>query len=423
MQHVQSYYAASAHPSTVRPALDGDVHVDICVVGGGIAGCSAALELAERGYQVVLLEARRIGWGASGRSGGQAICGFGTSQQAIVDLVGLEAARRMWDVSVEALAQLRRRVADHAIDCDLHWGHLHVATRERQRRELEDHQRELEDCFRYGDTRLLDRAGVESLLATRRYCAGLFDPRSGHLHPLNYTLGLARAAELAGVTIHESTVVTSIEPGERVRVATSCGTVTARHVVLARGGYLDGVRTAADWRVMPVGTYVVATEPLGEDRVRTLMRENYAVADVNFVLDYFRHSADYRLLFGGRVSYSGINESDSGRATRARMLRVFPQLADARLDYVWGGYVDITMNRAPDFGHVAPNVLYLQGFSGHGIAMAGMAGRLAAEAVAGQAERFDLFGRLPHHVFPGGRALRTPALVLGMLWYRLRDLL
>ena len=423
MQHVKSYYAASANPSPVRPALAGDVHADVCVVGGGIAGCSTALELAGRGYQVVLLEARRIGWGASGRSGGQAICGFGTSQQKIVDLVGLDAARRMWEVSVEALALLRRRVAEHAIDCDLHWGHLHVAILERQRRELEDHQRELEDCYGYGGTRLMDRAGVESLIATRRYCAGLFDPGSGHLHPLNYTLGLARAAEASGATIHESTVVTSIEHGDRVRVATPSGTVIARHVVLARGGYLDGVRTMADWRVMPVGTYVVATEPLGRDRIHALMRENYAVADLNFALDYFRCSEDDRLLFGGRVSYSGINESDTGRATRARMLKVFPQLADARLDHVWGGYVDITMNRAPDFGHVAPNVLYLQGFSGHGIAMAGMAGRLAAEAVAGQAERFDLFARLPHHVFPGGRMLRTPALVLGMLWYRLRDLL
>jgi gamma-glutamylputrescine oxidase len=199
----------------------------------------------------------------------------------------------------------------------------------------------------------------------------LYDPGSGHLHLLNYTLGLARAA---------------------------------------------------DWRVMPVGSYVVATEQLGEQRIQGLMRENYAVADVNFVLDYFRRSADHRLIFGGRVSYSGIDERDTGRATRAGMIRVFPQLADMRLDHVWGGYVDITMNRAPDFGRLAPNVFYLQGFSGHGIAMAGMAGRLAAQATAGQAERFDLFGRIPHRLFPGGRTLRTPALVLGMLWYRLRDL-
>jgi gamma-glutamylputrescine oxidase len=423
MQHVGSYYAASANPSPERPPLEGDVRADVCVVGGGIAGCSAALDLAARGYSVVLLEARRVGWGASGRSGGQAIFGFGASQETIVAQAGIDVARRMWDLSVEALALLRRRVAEHAIDCDLQWGHLHVATRERQRRELEELQRELEDCYGYGDTRLMDRDEVESLLATRRYCAGLFDPGSGHLHPLNYTLGLARAAETAGARIHESTLVTAIAPGAKVKVSTGRGTVTASHVVLARGGYLDGVRTPADWRVMPVGTYVVATEPLGAERMGALMRENYAVADVNFVLDYFRCSADHRLLFGGRVSYSGIDASDDGRATRARMLRVFPQLADARVDYVWGGYVDISMNRAPDFGRVAPNVLYLQGFSGHGIAMAGMAGRLAAEAVAGQAERFDLFGRLPHSVFPGGPALRTPALVLGMLWYRLRDLL
>ena len=423
MDHAASYYAATAHPAPARPPLEGDVRADVCVVGAGIAGCSAALDLAARGYRVVLLEARRVGWGASGRSGGQAIFGFGTTQKSVVAAVGVEDARRMWDVSVEALELLRRRVSDHAIDCDLNWGHLHVATKQRQLRELAQLQQELAETYGYGSPQLLDRAGVESLLATRRYCGGLFDPGSGHLHPLNYTLGLARAAEAAGVRVCESSAVTSILPGDPVRIATARGTVSADFAVLARGGYVEGLRTAADWRVMPVGTYVVATEPLGEQRSRGLMRENYAVADVNFVLDYFRRSADHRLIFGGRVSYSGIDERDTGRATRARMIGVFPQLADVRLDHVWGGYVDITMSRAPDFGRLAPNVFYLQGFSGHGIAMAGMAGQLAAQAIAGLAERFDLFGRLPHRVFPGGRALRTPALVLGMLWYRLRDLI
>src|SRR5690606_27357850 len=253
----------------------------------------------------------------------------------------------------------------------------------------------------YHSPRLLARGEVEGLLATRRYCAGLFDPGSGHLHPLNYTLGLASAAEAAGAVIHEATHVSAVEPGAPVRITTAQGSVAADFAVLARGGYVDRLKAASNWRIMPVGTYVVATEPLGEPRIAALMRENIAVADVNFVLDYFRRSADHRLLFGGRVSYSGIDARDTGRATRARMLRVFPQLADARLDYVWGGYVDITMSRAPDFGRLGPGVLYLQGFSGHGIAMAGMAGRLAAEAIAGQAERFDLFGRLRHHVFPG----------------------
>jgi len=423
MRHARSWYAATANEAPAHPALVGEASCDVCVVGAGIAGCATALELAERGYRVVLLEAERVGWGASGRSGGQAIFGYGTSPSSLAAQVGLETARRLWDVSIEALDWVRDRVARHGIECDLNWGHLHVATRPRQRDELLALQQELADAYGYRSPRFMERGDVEALLATTRYCAGLYDPRSGHLHPLNYTLGLARAAVAAGAVIHEGSAVTRIAPGDPVRLVTTRGTVTARHAVLTRGGYLGGLDTPADWRVMPVGTYVVATEPLGAERIAALIRENVAVADVNFVLDYFRRSSDHRLLFGGRVSYSGIDTRDTGRATAARMRRVFPQLADVRLDYVWGGYVDISMNRAPDFGRIGGNVHYLQGFSGHGIAMAGMAGRLAAEAIAGQAERFDLYGRLRNRPFPGGPLLRTPALVLGMLWYRLRDLL
>jgi len=423
MPAVASYYAATAHPSPHRPALAQELVADVCVVGGGIAGCAAALELAERGYRVVLLEAQHVGWGASGRSGGQAIVGFGISEASLVALVGRERARRLWDLSVEALGWLRMRVARHLIECDLNWGHLHVAIKPRQREALRQLQHELEDLYDYRTLRFLDRQDVQSLLATTRYVAGLYDSGSGHLHPLNYTLGLARAAEAAGVQIFEGSTVRRIEPGEPARVRTAHGGVTARFVVLARGGYLAGLHCPSDWRIMPVGTYVCATEVLGAPRLRSLMRENVAVADTNFVLDYFRPSADHRLLFGGRVSYSGINERDTGRATRERMLKVFPQLADVRLEYVWGGYVDITMSRAPDFGRLGPNLYYLQGFSGHGIALAGLSGRLVAEAIAGQSERFDLFGQLRHHVFPGGRRLRSPALVLAMGWYRLRDLL
>jgi gamma-glutamylputrescine oxidase len=421
MPHARSWYAATAHEAPAHPTLAGDVSCDVCVVGAGIAGCATALELAERGYRVVVLEAERVGWGASGRSGGQAIFGYGTSQASLAAEVGIDIARRLWDVSIEALDWVRDRVARHGIDCDLNWGHLHVATRPRQRDELLALQQELADVYGYRSPRFMERSDVEALLATTRYCAGLYDPRSGHLHPLNYTLGLARAAVAAGAVIHEGSAVARIVPGDPLRLVTSRGTVTARHAVLTRGGYVAGLRTPADGRVMPVGTYVVATEPLGAERIAALIRENVAVADVNFVLDYFRRSADHRLLFGGRVSYSGIDTRDTGRATAARMHRVFPQLADVRLDYVWGGYVDISMNRAPDFGRIGGNLYYLQGFSGHGIAMAGMAGRLAAEAITGQSGRFDLYGRLRHRAFPGGRLLRTPALVLGMLWYRLRD--
>jgi gamma-glutamylputrescine oxidase len=341
----------------------------------------------------------------------------------LLQQVGRDDARRMWDISVEGVELLRRRVEQHQIDCDLHWGQMHVGVRPRHTAELSEWQKELEQEYGYAGLKYLSKLEVGEWLATDRYNSGLYDPRGGHLHPLNYTLGLARAAEAAGVRIYEGTPVTSLRPGDPLRIETGRGSVTASYAVAGRGGYLDDLKLKSDWRVMPVGTYVVATEPLGEERISALIRRNVAIADVNFVLDYFRRSADHRLLFGGRVSYSGIDALNTGRATRARMVKVFPQLADVRIDYAWGGFVDITMNRAPDFGRLGSNVFYLQGFSGHGIAMAGMAGQLAAEAIAGQAERFDMFSRIPHQAFPGGRTLRTPALVLAMLWFRLKDLL
>lgn len=422
-QQALSYYAASANPAPEHPALRGDISADVCVIGGGIAGCSTALELAERGYKVVLLEGQRIGWGASGRSGGQAISGFASGQTKLVNQVGADNAKRMWDISLEGLQLIRERVAKHHIDCDLHWGQMHVAIKPRHRDVLLHEQREAEETYGYRQLEFLEREQVESLLETKRYCAGLYDSGSGHLHPLNYTLGLAAAASAAGVTIHEHSLVTNINHDQPAVVTTAGGRVRAKFVVLCCNAYLNTLVPSLRSRIMPVGTYIVATQSLGAERMQRLMRENIAVTDVNFVLDYFRRSADHRLLFGGRVSYSGLDPFNTANATRKRMLNVFPQLADVRIDYSWGGYVDITMSRAPDFGRVAPHIYYLQGFSGHGIALTGIAGRLAAEAIAGQAERFDLFTRLKHRNFPGGELLRTPALVLAMLWYRARDLL
>ncbi|NJD30564.1 MAG: FAD-binding oxidoreductase [Gammaproteobacteria bacterium] len=424
MQHIRSYYAASAHASPPREALRGDVTADVCVLGGGIAGCSTALNLAERGYKVVLLEGRRIGWGASGRSGGQAIFGFAAGQDKLVAQVGKETARRMFDVSVEAIEVLKNRVARHAIDCDLNWGQMHVAIKHRHVTELKAWREELERDYGYVSPRWLEQREVREILATERYIGGLLDPRSGHLHPLNYTLGLAHAAEAAGARIFEGSQVTRLDHGDQVTLTTDGGTVRAKFVALCCNAYIDdAISPKLRARIMPVGTYIVATEPLGESRMKALMRDNVAVTDINWVLDYFRRSADHRLLFGGRVSYSGLDPLNTQRATRARMLKVFPQLADVSIAYSWGGYVDITMSRAPDFGRLAPNVYYLQGFSGHGIALTGMAGQLVAEAIAGQAERFDMFTKLRHRDFPGGPRLRTPALVLAMLWFRLKDLL
>jgi gamma-glutamylputrescine oxidase len=421
--HVDSYYAATANAAPAYPELAGDVGCDVCVVGGGIAGCSSALHLAERGYRVILLEDKRIGWGASGRSGAQALPGFACSQQKLAQLVGRADSRALWDVTVEGLALIRDLIRRHRIACDWVDGQMHAAIKPRHRAELVECAELLEREYDYRSVRLIDAPELAELLATNRYIAGLYDSNSGHLHSLNYTLGLAAAAQRAGVQLYENTRALRYDAGSQTRVHTPRGVVRCRHLVLCGNTYLNGTAPALTSRIIGVGTYIVATEPLGAERAQELIRNNMAVSDLNWVIDYFRRSADHRLLFGGRVSYSGLDPANTARATRARMLGVFPQLEDARIEYTWGGYVDITMNRAPHFGRLAPNVYFLQGFSGHGIALTGIAGKLIAEAVAATSERFDVFARIPHRSFPGGALLRRPTLVLAMLYYRLRDLL
>lgn len=421
-QHVDSWYAASANPFPALPALEGDTTVDVCIIGAGMTGCSTALDLAARGYKVLVLEGARVGWGASGRSGGQFIHDYACGNHKLQALVGKDEARKHWDISIQALDLVRERVRQHNIDCDLQDGYCAVAIKDRQRDALLEEQDFLASEYNF-PTEFWDGDALSQRLNSSRYIAGLYDGRSGHLHPLNYTLGLAQAALNAGARIVEQTRATSIEHGSKVRVKTERGTVTANFVVLGGNAYLGELVPQLDRKIMPVGTYIMATEPLGKERAENLIRNGMSVCDTNFVLDYFRLSSDYRLLFGGRVSYSRLEPLNLTQRLYNHMVRVFPQLNGVQPAYTWGGYVDITMNRAPHFGRLAPNVYFAQGFSGHGVALTGMAGRLIADAITGQAERFDLFGKIPHHDFPGGRRFRTPALVLAMAWYRLRDLL
>ncbi|HEY4445636.1 MAG TPA: FAD-binding oxidoreductase [Steroidobacteraceae bacterium] len=427
-----SYYAASAgssagldpaRPETHRETLRGSIRADVAVLGGGIAGCSAALHLAKRGYRVALLEARAVGFGASGRSGGQTIFGLAASQKALAAEVGRDDARRLFDLSVEALDLTQSLIDEHAIDCDYHPNHVHVAVKPRHLQELEEWVHELHDECGYPSARLLNRQELEAHVRSERYLGGLIDPRSGHLHPLKFTRGVARAAEAAGAKLFENSQVLRYEEGPEVTVHTAQGSVRCAHLVLCGNAYIGAVAPSLARRILGVGTYIIATEPLGEERVRALLPSNAAIADINWILDYFRRSADHRLLFGGRVSYSAVQPPHLAESMRKRMLRIFPTLADVKVAYAWGGYLDITMNRAPDFGRLAPNVFYMQGFSGHGMSLTGLAGKLVAEAVAGSAERFDVFARIPHRDFPGGRLFRRPSLMLAMMYYRLRDVL
>ena len=418
-----SWYEATAPRLAAQPALAGDVEADVCVVGGGIAGCSTALHLAERGYRVVLLEAERVGFGASGRSGGQLIPGYASGMAKLAAQLGKADARRLWDFSVEGVELTRDLVQRHRIDCDLVWGHMHVGIKPRQRDELKEWQREQEDDFGYRKLRFVERDEVEQWIASKRYIAGLYDTGAGHLHPLRFTIGLGQAAIAAGAQLCENSCVTRIERGATVTVRTERGSVRAKYVALcANIGHNELSRTLAR-KTIGIASYIVATKPLGAERAEALLRDNIAVADINWIIDYYRRSPDHRLLFGGRVSYSGIDPLGTARATRQRMLNVFPQLADAEIEYAWGGIIDISMSRAPNFGRLDPNIYFLQGFSGHGMALTSIAGKIVAESIAGQAERFDIFARLRHHDFPGGRLFRRPTLVMAMTWFRLRDFL
>lgn len=420
----KSYYEDSVQREPAEPALCGDIQTDVVVVGAGFAGLSAAIELAQRGYQVVVLEAERIGSGASGRNGGQAIVGFASGQSPLEQQLGKADARRAWEMSLEAIDLLDHRIAEFDIDCDRVHGYLYVAETERKAKALEAEMTAMDRDYGL-PTEWAAGADVQRFIQSPRYCAAAFEDKSGHLHPLKYGLGLARAAKRLGVKIFEKSPVLDVRRGPTLTAITAKGQVRASFGVLAGnctlGEYGPKVAPEIKARIMPVGTYIIGTAPLDPERCRRLIARNAAVCDNNFVLDYFRFSADHRMLFGGRVSYSARTPARLEERMAERMAAVFPELGSVAIEHVWGGFVDISMNRAPDFGRLGSNVYYLQGFSGHGVALTGLAGRLVAQAVVGQSERFDVFASLQHRPFPGGAWLRMPSLVLGMWYHRLRE--
>lgn len=424
--HQHSYYEASVQRPRFLPPLQGAHRFDVVVVGAGFAGLSSAIALAQRGYSVAVLEADRLCSGASGRNGGQALVGYASGQGPFEQQLGRADARRAWDISLRAVDRVAQRIAEFDIDCDWVSGSLCVADSPRKARALEADMQWLEQNYGFM-AEFAHGAQVQQHIGSSRYCAAAYEKRSGHLHPLKYGLGLARAAQSLGVQIFEKSPVRSIRRGAPLTMETDQGSVTAAFGVLAGncmlGEYAPGAAPELNARIMPVGTYIIGTAPLSEDLCQRLMPHNAAVCDNNFVLDYFRLSADRRMLFGGRVSYSTRTPSQLKEVMAARMGQVFPALKQVPVEFVWGGFVDITMNRAPDFGRLGDNLYYLQGFSGHGLALSGLAGELLAQALAGQAEQFDVFARLQHRDFPGGRWLRTPTLVLGMAYHRLMDAL
>ena len=418
-QYPASYYAATAAPLAAFAPLKGETRADVCIVGGGYTGLSSALHLAQKGYDVALLEAHRIGFGASGRNGGQLGSGQRQDQDWIERSVGVQTAHRLWDMAEEAKALVRSLITDHAMPVTYHPGLAHACWSDAEVRHAHAYGEKLQRDYGYDQLEPLDRAGIQVLVGSTAYKGGEIDHGAGHLHPLNYAIGLAMAAVAAGVRIYETSEVHHIKHGAKPVVQTGQGRVICDHVILAGNGYLGNLDRKIAARVMPINNFIVATEPLG-DRAKDILSQPIAVADTRFVVNYWRLSEDNRLLFGGGESY-GYKFPDIIKTVMKPLLQVYPQLKDVKIDYAWGGTLAITMNRMPCFARPAPNVLSASGYSGHGVAMATLAGKIMAEAVGAQAERFDLMAALPYMRFPGGAGLRWPLLVTAMIWYSMRD--
>lgn len=419
-KYPSSWYAATAHDLPAFPPLAGDVQADVCVVGAGYTGLSAALHLAQKGRRVVLLDAQRVGFGASGRNGGQLGSGQRQDQEALIKMVGPTDARKLWLLAEEAKQVTKGLIAKHNIHCDLKPGVAWTASSPREAQHMQDYAHLLEREYGYDQIEHLDGDACHALCPSPVYKGGILDMGAGHLHPLNYAIGLARAAHDAGVVIHEGSEVQTITDGSPTVVRTSGGTVRADTVILAANGYLGGLNRRVAARVMPINNFVAATEPLGADAAKVLTRD-VAVADDKFVVNYFRLSGDGRLLFGGGESYGYKFPADIAAKVRKPMAQVFPHLKDVKIDYAWGGTLAITMKRLPHFARLSQNVLSASGYSGHGVGTATHAGMLLAQAVAGRSDGFDTMSALPTPAFPGGFAMRSPLLALAMTWFALRD--
>jgi len=422
-EHTGSYYAATVNRQTGYPTLENDIEAEVIVVGAGFSGTNTALELAERGVDVVLLEANRIGWGASGRNGGQIIGGIGHDPERFEKHIGKDGVAAIYQMGLEARDIIRERVERYNIDCDLKWGYCDVALKPRHMKQFAEWRDFEKSIGNRHDYTLLDRDELKQFVNSERYLGGLLNYANGHIHPLNLCLGEAQAAEGLGARIFEQARVVDLVHGERPRVVTERGSVTAGKVILCGNAYLGGLVDRMASRVLPSSSSIIATAPLAPELAKKLMPGDLAVCDPRTALDYFRLSADGRMLFGGLSNYTGLEPADVEGVLRRKMERVFPELEGVAVDYAWSGLIGIGINRMPQLGHLSEQVAYIQAYSGHGVAPTHIMARITAEMVTGKPERFNVFSRIPHWPFPGGKWLRRPALAVGMSWYKLLDAL
>jgi len=423
-EHPDSYYVASRNDSTQRPNLTTNIEADVCIVGGGFTGLSTAIHLRKAGLSVVVLEANRIGWGASGRNGGQAIIGYNTGIGAMEQRFGLDAAKDYLDMALEGCSIIKQHSEEFKIDCDFKSGHVGLATDYKQLESMISEQKVWSRCG-HDDLEIFpDAQSTQKLVESENYVGGFYDPNGGHLHPLNLALGEARGLESIGGVIYEQSRVINIDKSGSPLVKTETGSVKAKQVLLAGNAYLGNLIPSIEKKLIPVSSFIIATEPLGERRAKALLKQDYGYTDWRYVLDYYRLTSDNRLLFGGKSVYGGAEPANYPQQMRQDMLKVFPQLADVKIDYAWGGNFAITYSRMPDVGRLAgTEIYYAHGYSGHGVTTTHIMGRLMAEAMQGDTQRLDYFSRIKQVPFPGGKILKVPAVIAGSWYYRLKDAL
>ncbi|MGY8883522.1 MAG: NAD(P)/FAD-dependent oxidoreductase [Pseudomonadales bacterium] len=417
-QHAPSYYAATANWQTDYPELEGAIEADVAIVGGGFSGVATAVELSERGYKVVLLESNRIGWGASGRNGGQIIGGYGQNPGAFRSTIGSEGVDIVEGMGVECVDIIKQRIEKYNIDCDLKWGYCEVGLKKRH---LKSYQQWAEDD---PAMRLLDQDQIKEYVNSELYLGGYYREDWGHIQPLNLCIGEAKVAQSLGANIFENSQVTSITYGDNPVVTTQKGSVKAGHVILCGNAYMGKLVPYLDARVLPATSCIIGTEPLSDEQLQQTMVRDVAVCDSRTALDYYRLSADKRLLFGGLSNYTGLEPANAEAVMRNKMAKVFPSLKNVKIDYSWSGRMGISVRRMPQIGRIKnSNILYASGYSGHGVAPTHMTGRLLAEAVDGNTHRFDIMNKMFHLPWPGGKLLRRPAMAAGMMFYKIRDAL
>lgn len=417
-QHAPSYYAATANWQTDYPELEGAIKADVAIVGGGFSGVATAVELSERGYKVVLLESNRIGWGASGRNGGQIIGGYGQNPGAFRSTIGSEGVDIVEGMGVECVDIIKQRIEKYNIDCDLKWGYCEVGLKKRH---LKSYQQWAEDD---PAMRLLDQDQIKEYVNSELYLGGYYREDWGHIQPLNLCIGEAKVAQSLGANIFENSQVTNITYGDNPVVTTQKGSVKAGHVILCGNAYMGKLVPYLDARVLPATSCIIGTEPLSDEQLQQTMVRDVAVCDSRTALDYYRLSADKRLLFGGLSNYTGLEPANADAVMRNKMAKVFPLLKDVKIDYSWSGRMGISVRRMPQIGRIKnSNILYASGYSGHGVAPTHMTGRLLAEAVDGNTHRFDIMNKMFHLPWPGGKLLRRPAMAAGMMFYKIRDAL